>query len=76
MPILKQDLLKLLQDGFPQGEIDVVDLAGDNDHYEAIVKSPTFQGKSKLEQHKMVYSALGDKVGGQIHALSVKTFIK
>jgi stress-induced morphogen len=76
MPILQSELEKLLNDGFPDANVEVVDLAGDNDHYEVRITSPIFAGLSKLEQHKKVYHVLGNRVGSQIHALSVKTFIK
>ena len=76
MPILKSELEELLNAGFPNAKIEVIDLAGDNDHYEVRVISAAFEGLSKLDQHKTVYSVLGNRVGGQIHALSVKTFVK
>jgi stress-induced morphogen len=58
---------------FPDGEIEVIDLAGDGEHYELRVKSAQFNGMSKLAQHKLVYEALGDMVGGKLHALALKT---
>lgn len=76
MPIAQEELLSLLQAAFPEGDVRVIDLAGDNDHYEVHVASAQFVGLAMLAQHKLVYAALGARVGGQIHALSVKTKIK
>lgn len=76
MPIKKEELFAILSQTFAAQDIEVIDLAGDNDHYEVRISSPSFDGMSMLNQHKAVYAALGDKVGGQIHALAVKTSIK
>ncbi len=68
------DILKgMLTEKFPDSEIEIIDLAGDGDHYEARITSPQFNGMSKLAQHKLVYDALGNMVGGQLHALALKT---
>ncbi len=69
-PILEQKLL----DFFPNAVIDIKDLVGDENHYEITVRSQKFHGLSKIAQHKLVYEALGDMVGNQLHALSLKTF--
>ena len=53
--------------------IEVKDLTGTKDHYEALVVSSAFQGKSRIDQHKMVYAALGDLMDGPVHALALKT---
>ena len=68
-----EELTKLIQQTIPDAIVTITDLAGDGDHYQAEVKSSAFAGKSRIEQHKMVYAALGDKMGGQLHALSVAT---
>jgi stress-induced morphogen len=68
-----EELTKLIQQTIPDAIVTITDLAGDGDHYQAEVKSSAFAGKSRIEQHKMVYAALGDKMGGQLHALSVVT---
>lgn len=63
----------LLQDSFPQGKIELVDLAGDNDHYAVTVTSEQFRGKSRVEQHKMVFNALNGAMHSTLHALQVTT---
>ena len=67
------ELRQLLRDAFPDASIDVVDLAGDNDHYQASIVSEQFVGKSRIQQHQMVYQALKGKMGDELHALSLKT---
>ncbi|MFW6050727.1 MAG: BolA family protein [Myxococcota bacterium] len=54
--------------------VEVKDLTGTKDHYEATVVSPTFEGKSRIEQHQLVYQALGDLMSGPVHALALKTY--
>ena len=76
MPIAKEELEKMLKDSFSDADIEIVDLAGDNDHYEARIASAKFSGTSLVKQHKMVMEALGSIVGTQLHALSIKTKIK
>jgi len=58
---------------FPRASIDVTDLTGTRDHFQAVVVAPEFDGKSRIEQHQMVYAALGDWMGGAIHALALAT---
>ena len=57
----------------PDAIIDIQDLAGDNNHFSATVTSSLFKGKSKIEQHKMVYNSLKGKMGNELHALAIKT---
>lgn len=76
MPIAKKELENLLSQKFKPQDIEVVDLAGDNDHYEVSIKSDLFNGLNKIQQHKLVYETLGNRVGNQIHALSLKTTSK
>ncbi len=73
MSISKVELEQLLKDGFPDAMIDVVDLAGDNDHYQVSIVSEQFSGKSRIQQHQMVYQSLNGRVGEQLHALALKT---
>jgi stress-induced morphogen len=73
MAISITELRQLLADSFPDASIDVVDLAGDNDHYQASVISEQFVGKSRIQQHQMVYQALKGKMGDELHALALKT---
>lgn len=76
MAIEHEKLYSLLQTGFPQSEIELVDTAGDSNHYEVTVKSEKFRGLSLIQQHKMVYNAVGDYLGKELHALKVNTKIK
>jgi stress-induced morphogen len=64
----------LLQQAFPDADIAVEDTTGTKDHFEARIVSPAFAGRSRLEQHQLVYAALGDAMRGPIHALALKTF--
>ena len=66
-------LEKLLLAGFPDAHVEVKDLTGTQDHYQAVVVTAAFEGKSRVEQHKMVYAALGDRMRSDIHALALKT---
>jgi stress-induced morphogen len=70
MPILQSDLEHRLKAAFPQGQVVVTDLAGDNDHYQTEITCITFKGLSRIQQHQKVYTALKDC---DIHALSIKT---
>lgn len=73
MAISITELRQLLTDAFPDASIDVVDLAGDNDHYQASIVSEQFIGKSRIQQHQMVYQSLKGKMGDELHALALKT---
>ena len=64
---------KLIKDSIPDADISIVDLAGDENHYSATIKSKIFNGKSKIEQHKLVYKALNGKMGNELHALALNT---
>ena len=71
---LKLDEIKILiKKAIPDAEINIQDLAGDENHYSATIKSKTFNGKSKIEQHKLVYKALKGKMGNELHALALNT---
>lgn len=65
---------ELLTQAFPGADIELVDLTGTKDHYQARIVSTAFAGKSLIEQHKLVYGALGDAMNGPIHALALKTY--
>ena len=73
MPVSKIELENLIKDSFPEAKISIVDLKGDGDHYSATIISKKFEGKSRIEQHQMVYNALKGKMGGELHALMLKT---
>ena len=64
-----------LHEAFPDATVELVDLAGDNDHFQVTVTSMAFTGKSRVSQHKMVFDALKGNMGSKLHALSVKTAI-
>ena len=69
------EIEKLIKAALPDAQVEIIDLAGDNNHFSAHVISAAFEGKSRIQQHKMVYDALGDKMGGILHALALKTSI-
>jgi stress-induced morphogen len=60
---------------FPDAKVVMVDLAGDGDHWAARVTSEAFRGKSRIAQHKLVYAAIGEGMGGELHALALQTFV-
>ena len=70
------DIERLIKEALPDAEITIRDLAGDGDHYAAEVISAAFKGKTRVQQHKMVYDALKGRMGGELHALSLQTSIK
>jgi stress-induced morphogen len=76
MAMPAREIEKLIKEAFPDAEIAITDLAGDNDHYAAMVTSSAFKGKTRVEQHQMVYAALKGRMGGQLHALSLQTAAK
>lgn len=69
-------LCELIQKSFPDAEFQLEDYAGDGDHYELRISSASFQGLTRVMQHKMVHDALQGYVGNEIHALSIKTITK
>ena len=68
-----EDIKNLIKEAMPDATIEIQDLAGDGNHYSATVISSQFQGKSKIQQHKMVYNSLKGKMGNELHALALKT---
>jgi stress-induced morphogen len=76
MPISAADLTHHLRTAFPDADIELVDLAGDNDHWKAIIASSAFAGKTRVAQHQMVYAALKGQMGGVLHALALETRAK
>ena len=68
-----KEIEKLIKDGLPDAIVEIQDLAGDGNHYSATVISSKFSGKTKIEQHKMVYDSLEGKMGNELHALMLKT---
>jgi stress-induced morphogen len=67
------EIEKLIKEAFPDADIKITDLAGDNDHFAAMVTSNAFKGKTRVQQHQMVYEALKGRMGGVLHALSLQT---
>ena len=68
-----KEIERLIKESLPDSMIDIQDLAGDGNHYSATITSSKFNGKSKIEQHKIVYSSLKGKMGNELHALAIKT---
>ena len=68
-----KEIEKHIKDALPNASIEIQDLAGDGNHYSATITSSEFIGKSKIEQHKMVYNSLKGKMGNELHALAIKT---
>ena len=68
-----KEIESLIREALPDATIDIKDLAGDGNHYSATITSSQFSGKSKIEQHKMVYNSLKGKMGNELHALAIKT---
>jgi stress-induced morphogen len=68
-----KDIEKYIKEALPDAIIEIEDLAGDGNHYSATISSTKFTGKSKIEQHKMVYSSLKGRMGNELHALAIKT---
>ena len=73
MTLKLEEIENLIKEAFPDAVVDIQDLAGDENHYSATITSSQFSGKSKIEQHKMVYSSLKGKMGNELHALAIKT---
>ena len=73
MGLKLEEIKSLIKSAIPDAEIAIEDLAGDDNHYSATIKSKVFSGKSKVEQHKLVYKALNGKMGNELHALSLTT---
>lgn len=73
MAIAADQLEALLRQAFPDADIHIQDLAGDGDHYRAMIRAAAFAGKSRVAQHQMVYAALQGRMGGELHALALDT---
>ena len=73
MPMAAETIVSLIEQALPGATVEMRDLAGDNDHWAAKVTAPQFAGKSRVQQHKLVYEALGGNMGGVLHALQLTT---
>lgn len=73
MAMAANDIERLIRAGIPDAQVTIEDLAHDGDHYKATVIAESFRGKSRLQQHQMVYGALQGEMGGKLHALALQT---
>ena len=73
MGLKLKEIESLIKKAIPDADIAIKDLAGDENHYSATIKSKIFTGKSKIDQHKLVYKALKGKMGNELHALALNT---
>ena len=73
MALSIEEIKKLITSSIPDATIEIKDLVGDNNHYSAKITSQIFNGKSKIEQHQLVYKSLQGKMGNELHALSITT---
>ncbi len=75
MPMESSEIERLIKAAFPDAKVEIQDLAGDGDHYAATVVTEAFRGKSRVQQHQMVYGALKGQMGGVLHALALTTSV-
>lgn len=75
MPMTASDIEALIKEALPDAKVVLRDLAGDGDHYAATITTAAFKGKSRVQQHQMVYAALKGRMGGELHALALTTQI-
>jgi stress-induced morphogen len=73
MAMSAADIERFIKEALPDAEVEIRDLAGDGDHYAANVISAAFKGKSRVQQHQLVYAALKGRMGGDLHALALQT---
>lgn len=76
MAMKADEIVELIKSALPDADVEIEDLAGDGDHYSATVKSVAFKGMNRIKQHQTVYAALQGRMGGELHALALKTEIK
>jgi stress-induced morphogen len=75
MAMEANEIERLIKEAIPDAEVTISDLRGDGDHYAARISSLAFEGKSRIEQHQMVYKALQGKMDGELHALAIQTVV-
>ncbi len=73
MAMVASEIETLIREAMPDAQVTIEDLAGDGDHYAATVISEAFRGRSRVQQHQMVYAALQGRMGGALHALALQT---
>jgi stress-induced morphogen len=76
MAMKGDEIEKFIKDAFPDADVTMTDLAGDDNHWAAVVVSGAFQGKTRVQQHQMVYAALKGNMGEALHALQLTTQVK
>jgi stress-induced morphogen len=75
MAMAAAEIETLIRAGIPDARVEIVDLAGDGDHYEARVVSESFRGQARVRQHQRVYASLGGRMGNELHALKLSTAV-
>lgn len=73
MPMVSDDITKMIMAALPGATVEITDLRGDGDHYHVLVTYAGFAGQTRIQQHQMVYGALQGKMGGELHAMSLTT---
>ena len=73
MAMAANEIETMIKEALPDADVRINDLRGDGDHYAAFVSSASFKGKNRVQQHQMVYKALGGRMGGELHALALQT---
>jgi stress-induced morphogen len=73
MAMTPGEIEKLIREAIPDANVTIEDLRGDGDHYAAYIVSPAFKGKTRVQQHQMVYQALQGRMGNELHALALQT---
>lgn len=73
MAMSRAEIEAMIREAIPDAEVEINDLRGDGDHYAAYVRSASFKGKSRVQQHQMVYKALQGRMGNELHALALQT---
>ena len=73
MPMQADDIAAMIREGIEGAEVEIIDLAGDGDHYKAVVTADAFRGVPRVKQHQMVYAALKGRMAGELHALALET---
>ena len=75
MAMSATEIEQMIKEAIPDAQVQISDLRGDGDHYAALVMTPAFKGKSRVQQHQMVYDALRGRMGNELHALALQTAV-
>ena len=75
MPMSPAEIERMIRDAIPDAQVTIEDLRGDGDHYAAHVVAASFKGKTRVQQHQMVYQALRGRMGGELHAMALQTSV-